>query len=573
MKIFKLIALLTLFSALYSCHNDDASISQIQNNLDTGLTTKKVTLSQVLAKVNNQKIREKVINENTKFTQNLTNINNSYNRMVIPDSIYTMIEYNDNTSFLLPLNSYSIENPYFLKLAINIDQNQQESFGILKYIPTSPTTSLDLKTFTGIMQVLDIDEEVRAMATFVNGIPTNNNQPNANARMICYDMVVVTAVNCGLRGNHAPGVACNDGVVRGHYSITTQTICNFVPSTPFLTQVIEDSNYDGLGAGGGINEILQDMLSPEELLWWNNATTEEKQPILDYLNPNVNDGDTWMFVKEAINAIKDGGEVDFENLTISDPEFKDSQLDCIHKKLKENPNGLYSKMLAEFNDNTGSTLTFKIGTTPAGDWGITKGSDILPNNYTITIAQNVENGSNLMKTVTLCHELIHAYMFNTLESANYIIFDSTGSPYFNPNISCNNSINYQNIDLNTLNTADRLVAILCAMNQVTPLTPQWSHNIFNTATFDIVTYRQALENFILANHDWDNESSVFKNRAMNTFGSNWKRKVAQATSWIGLEQTAGYQNYIDSHSSNTLQKLYLEVFKNIEILDAKSDCL
>jgi hypothetical protein len=230
-------------------------------------------------------------------------------------------------------------------------------------------------------------------------------------------------------------------------------------------------------------------------------------------------------------------------------------------------------MLAEFNDNTGSTLTFKIGTTPAGDWGITKGSDILPNNYTITIAQNVENGSNLMKTVTLCHELIHAYMFNTLESANYIIFDSTGSPYFNPNISCNNSINYQNIDLNTLNTADRLVAILCAMNQVTPLTPQWSHNIFNTATFDIVTYRQALENFILANHDWDNESSVFKNRAMNTFGSNWKRKVAQATSWIGLEQTAGYQNYIDSHSSNTLQKLYLEVFKNIEILDAKSDCL
>jgi hypothetical protein len=26
-------------------------------------------------------------------------------------------------------------------------------------------------------------------------------------------------------------------------------------------------------------------------------------------------------------------------------------------------------------------------------------------------------------------------------------------------------------------------------------------NTFNTATFDIVTYRQALENFILANHD------------------------------------------------------------------------
>lgn len=97
-------------------------------------------------------------------------------------------------------------------------------------------------------------------------------------------------------------------------------------------------------------------------------------------------------------------------------------------------------------------------------------------------------------------------------------------------------------------------------------------NTFNTATFDIVTYRQALENFILANHDQDNESPAFKTRAMNFFGNRWKQKVAQATSWIGLEQTEGYQNYINSHSPFILQKLYLEVFRSIEILDAKSTC-
>lgn len=320
-------------------------------------------------------------------------------------------------------------------------------------------------------------------------------------------------------------------------------------------------------------KLLSSLLSPEENIWWNNATQEEKQPFLDYLNPNINNGESWLFVKEAIKAVKDGGEVDFENLTISDSEFKDSQLDCIHKQLKQIPNGLYSKMLAEFNDNTGSTLTFKIGTTPAGDWGITKGSDILPNNYTITIAQNVEDGSNLMKTVTLCHELIHAYMFNTLEKANYIIFDNTGAPKFNSNL-CNTSTNYQNIDLNTLNSADRLLVLLCAMLQTGTLNnQQWSHEIFNVATFDIVTYRQALENFIYTNHDWNNESTVFKTRAMNVFGNNWKRKVAQATSWIGLEETAGYQNYINSHQSNFTQYGYIRFFKNVEVLDAKSDCL
>ncbi|WP_291136890.1 hypothetical protein [Flavobacterium sp. UBA7663] len=230
-------------------------------------------------------------------------------------------------------------------------------------------------------------------------------------------------------------------------------------------------------------------------------------------------------------------------------------------------------MLAEFNDNTGSTLTFKIGTTPAGDWGITKGNNTLVNHYTITIAQNVENGSNLMKTVTLCHELIHAYMFNSLEKANYIIFDNSGAPMFNSNL-CNTSTNNQNIDLNTLNTADRLLVLLCGMQQAGTLHgEQWSHEIFNIATFDIVTYRQALENFILANHDWDNENPAFKTRAMNIFGNRWKQKIAQATSWIGLEETAGYDNYIDSHQSNFTQWQYLTLYKNTEILAAKSTCL
>lgn len=55
--------------------------------------------------------------------------------------------------------------------------------------------------------------------------------------------------------------------------------------------------------------------------------------------------------------------------------------------------------------------------------------------------------------------------------------------------------------------------------------------------------------------------------------SGGKRKVAQATSWIGLEKTAEYQNYKNSHLSNFLQYQYITVFKSIEVLDAKSTCL
>lgn len=448
--------------------------------------------------------------------------------------------------------------------------------GYIKYIPTNPTTILDMTTFSGEVQILDSSFEINAKSVFLNGVVQENNQNRSTSYRTCVNEIEIREVNCSHSGNHGVGESCGPGFVNdAHFVIYVFERCSRDPA--HLVQIIEDNSVNNYWGGGGqsvnIDELLSSILSPEENNWWNNATQEEKQPILDYLNPNVNNGESWLFIKEAIKAIKDGGEVDFENLTIYDAEFKDSQLDCIHKQLKQVPTGLYAKMLAEFNENTNSTLTFKIGTPPAGDWGITKGSDILPNNYTITIASNVENGSNLMKTVTLCHELIHAYMFNTLEKANYIIFDNTGTALFNSNL-CNTSTNNQNVDLNTLNTADRLLVLLCGMQQAGTLNgKQWSHEIFNIATFDIVTYRQALENFIYTNHNWDNENSTFKNRAINVFGNNWKRKVAQATSWIGLEETTGYQNYRDSHLSNILQHQYVTAFKNTEILDAKSTCL
>lgn len=393
MKFFKVIALFTLFSTLYSCSDDETLIENDSRSYH--LKTSRVSINQVLNEISSKDIKQKLQNNNFDST-----LSNSLLRSSESEVYFIKKEKDDElTTYILHLNSYSPLKPYFLKFIITKNKNETERIGYIKYIPINPTSTLDLATFSGEVQILGTNFEINSKSVFLNGVVQENGQNETVSNRTCVNEIEIREVKCSHSGNHGVGQSCGPGYVNdAHYVIYVFERCGSITN---LVQIIEDSNSDGQGGGAGgggganIDELLSSILSPEENTWWNNATQEEKQPFLDYLNSNINNGESWLFVKEAIKAVKDGGEVDFENLTISDPEFKDSQLDCIHKKLKDIPNGLYAKMLAEFNDNTGSTLTFKIGTPPAGDWGITKGSADLPNNYTITIAQNVENGSNL----------------------------------------------------------------------------------------------------------------------------------------------------------------------------------
>jgi|GEM_PF-4565146 len=370
--VLQLVCILFL-SFFISCEKEEyISVSQEENRL----STKKVTVNQVLSKISNSKIREKVIKENQKFTSNLSDVSNSMNRLIIADSIFTMIEYNGNTSFLLALNTYSIEKPYFLKLAINIDENQEESFGILKYLPTNPTLDLDLKTFTGIMQILDIDEEVKALSSFDNGVKIEESQTYSR----CYDIIRIIPVRCGQAGNHAPGVPCNDGVVRSHYTISVQTICNNSGYTPLLTQVIEDSNYGNYTGGINIGMALADNWADTELNNDQRLIYDLNPSIREYLasnviivdSPNYNPllgGEPTMAVIEPqarefvleflLNSVESGLNLDFEKSLNSPANIDFSAID------QNTPEGqqftwIYSKLMESDIFRQMFTETFQV---------------------------------------------------------------------------------------------------------------------------------------------------------------------------------------------------------------------
>lgn len=69
------------------------------------------------------------------------------------------------------------------------------------------------------------------------------------------------------------------------------------------------------------------------------------------------------------------------------------------------------------------------------------------------------------------------------------------------------------------------------------------HELFNKNVFEIEDYRQALEDFLANEYDWNSESILLKNLLQQEYGNNWKNEVAEIWSWFGLTKTDGFANW------------------------------
>ena len=311
-----------------------------------------------------------------------------------------------------------------------------------------------------------------------------------------------------------------------------------------------------------------DNLSKQFLLASINNNDNVYNELMEYIFKSPNCDEAGKFGKDVVSELKRGGRVDYKNRVIIDSTFVNKKLECIHNKLKAHEN-LYSRMLSHFNDTTHNTVTFSIGNTDNNDFGITKNLSQTSINWKITLNNNVENGSNLLKMVNLGHELLHAYMMTDLVRANYIRIDDQGYPRVN--FECPGGINYNQVNLNELTIGERFVVFICAMQQNGTFGVQWTHELFNSTIFDIETYREQLETMIFEENDWDNETTAFREQAISVWGSNWKHDVAKAVSYLGLELTEGFVNYRNSLMPNVAKFAYFDNIKD-RITIANSLC-
>jgi hypothetical protein len=279
---------------------------------------------------------------------------------------------------------------------------------------------------------------------------------------------------------------------------------------------------------------------------------------------------------------------DFEEGTSKGNNFVGTEIDCIHNMLmQDTENNFYQQMVNTFATNDFEVLRFDIDDTMSQGWGATVGHEMNTSPwggfdfYNIAISDNIANSSNISQMLTLSHELIHAHMMNSLDNWGYIYYDANGIPYLNhTTINCDTDVDYNGINLNSLNIQERFVAIICAFNQNNTLSEQWMHQLFNMWNFDVNVYRDKLYNLLLDEHDWNNEPISFRAPLELKFGSQWKEKASEYLSWKGLEATTAFttwaqENGIDpalNENGDVVDQTFAEVIFHIRT-QGKKDCI
>ena len=278
LKIFKLIALFTLFSTFFSCQEDEISVEN--ENQSFHLKTSRLSINQVINEITNKQIKQKL---------QITNLSSSHNNSLFRSnnsSDYFIKKEKDDelTTYILNLNSYSQLKPYFLKLIITKNKNETEKMGFLKYIPTNPVSSLDLTNFTGKIEILDTNFQINATSEYVNGIKQISNQSNSvSNRMACTDELLITEVRCSNGGNHGVGDTCYDSNFNiipndAYYVVSIFTRCNGDRTTP--TQIIEDTSNPTGGTSSFSNTAY--------LYYFVNSLSQEELAIY-VANPSIQD--------------------------------------------------------------------------------------------------------------------------------------------------------------------------------------------------------------------------------------------------------------------------------------------
>ncbi len=419
----RILLLLSLVTILFvNCEREDINSNENQNSFK--ISSRRATVNEVLHKINSSSIKQKIMYENNRIIGKDNNINSSQHlRLNHQDSIFTVIEKeNDFTTYLLPISSYTTENPFFLKFIITVDVNTVEKSGYIKYIPSAPTGTLSLKTFSGIVEVYNIGDELIGLTTFVNGIAQPQTSNSNNNRVICYDQVTINEVTCSHGGGHGVGESCNEGYINdAFWYVSITTVCNYDPTT--IVQIIDDSSNPSSGGGSSnlnpntaiLNKII-DNLTMAQLDWWYSQNTSQatKDAIVNYVKQNNTNEDDFNeaidFVKEAIDALMNDAEVNFDDeiiYAINKP--------CQNEIIKDvmNVSSPFTNLINQtFNVNDKANVKFNNGSIPGGNAYTNPFFYGNSNNFTISIRFEdtfLESSTNLGIAAVTLHELVHAY--------------------------------------------------------------------------------------------------------------------------------------------------------------------
>ncbi len=123
------------------------------------------------------------------------------------------------------------------------------------------------------------------------------------------------------------------------------------------------------------------------------------------------------FSREALEVLRNGGEVDFFDEVILDSSFLETNAYCVYSELKARNGNLFRQTIGSFIDDPKYKLYFRVGECDTTDQACTDAKDIDNTNSITIILENV-NISSLNAAALILHEGIHAELYRFVDQAH-----------------------------------------------------------------------------------------------------------------------------------------------------------
>lgn len=285
--------------SIFGCTADfeEQSISQTEQQK---ISFERISFDAVLKEINNSNVKDKLSNLKP-------NLGLTASRGAEEDSLsfIKIIKENEYTTYLREFHSYTQDAPYFLKLIITQD-DQETKLGYVKYIPNVEIPYVNINSFTGSIQMLDVNMEIATENYFINGVLQPSSSHNTAARGVdgCTSTTVIITHNCTNGGNHAPGETCgtkkNPLENDGYYEVRLTVFCPGDDPLAEVPEVFIDIAGPSGGSGNSpppapfdpctlINKLQNDALFKQKMINLQTATAYNFESVfVVYNNPTPN---------------------------------------------------------------------------------------------------------------------------------------------------------------------------------------------------------------------------------------------------------------------------------------------
>ncbi len=415
-----------------SCSTEEAIIDSEATTKDY-INTEKVTMDHLLSIIKNPIIR----NHTETFKSNYSE--NTLQKATEKTNVYftKIVKGDEYTTYLLLLNNYSTKKPYFMYYVITKDRDT-EKVGYLKYIPDTPTHFLEVKNFTGKVQMLDMNSKVRYESQILNGYLDNQQKKRAfkTSNEICDTTIYYTIYYCSNGSNHSPGETCNIGTNDAYIEYKGYSaVCYSSPiGYDFGPVPSELMNLTNGAGGGGANANIalvqfEQYLDLNQQNWWNSSrNTAKKAEISNFL---IAYPDEIEFAREMLSQMLDDlslkldaessfkSPFNIDKSSIKDVTEEDKKFNKIYDALKTSPE--FKKLFIDIFDGDKSRINVKFeiadrvftdNDTSKPEVSATTSEDPVTKNLTIKISKQLliegtkRSQNNIENAKTILHECI-----------------------------------------------------------------------------------------------------------------------------------------------------------------------